>query len=166
MVLVALATAMAGACDGAPTGIESGGARAIVFETAKGTIRAEVYTGYTPLTAQNFITLVNAGFYDGLTFHRYVPGFIVQGGDPNGDGTGGSGTRIPLEIDSRITHVKGTLGMARGADLNSASSQFYITLDAAHHLDGSYAAFGRIIEDMDVVEQLRPGDRMLRVFVP
>ena len=155
-----------GACDPSPTDSDPGFTSLAVFETTKGTFRAELYTEKAPITTDNFIGLVRSGFYDGLTFHRYEPNFVIQGGDPDGDGTGGSSQKIPLETDASLRHVRGALGMARTPDPNSATSQFYITLAPAHHLDGSYAVFGKVIEGMDVVEQLRVGDRMTRVTVP
>jgi cyclophilin family peptidyl-prolyl cis-trans isomerase len=135
------------------------------IETSKGTIKAELYTEKAPITATNFIGLANSKFYDGLTFHRVEPGFVVQGGDPKGDGTGGSGKNIPLEINKELTHVKGALAMARSQNPNSASSQFYITLDEAHFLDGNYAVFGKVISGMDAVEQLEVGDKMDKVYI-
>ncbi len=141
------------------------GKQLVKIATTKGDIVVEIYEEKTPITAKNFLDLVNAKFYDGLIFHRYVPGFVVQGGDPRGDGTGGSETEIPLEIAKDLHHDKGVLAMARSSDPNSASSQFYITLDAAPHLDGSYAIFGRVIEGMDVALSLREGDKMTTVSV-
>lgn len=141
------------------------GKQLVKIETNKGTIVAEIYEDKTPITAKNFLDLVNAKFYDGLTFHRYVPGFVIQGGDPDGDGTGGSDKQIKLEINKDLHHDKGVLAMARSSNPNSASSQFYITLDAAPHLDGSYAVFGRVIEGMDVVLSLREGDVMTSISV-
>jgi len=136
-----------------------------VIETDKGIIKAELYTQDAPITAKNFIELANSGFYDGLAFHRYEPGFVIQGGDPNGDGTGGSPKKIPLEISKKLTHVKGALAMARTNDPNSASSQFYIALEDIHFLDGNYAVFGKVIEGMDVAGRLRAGDAMSKVTI-
>ncbi|KHO51305.1 MAG: peptidyl-prolyl cis-trans isomerase B [archaeon GW2011_AR11] len=136
-----------------------------VIETDKGIIKAELYTQDAPITAKNFIELANSGFYNGLAFHRYEPGFVIQGGDPNGDGTGGSPKKIPLEISKKLTHVKGALAMARTNDPNSASSQFYIALEDIHFLDGNYAVFGKVIEGMDVAGRLRAGDAMSKVTI-
>ena len=136
-----------------------------IIETNKGKIKAELYTKEAPITAGNFISLANSGFYTGITFHRYEPGFVIQGGDPNGDGTGGSPNKIKLEINPKLTHVKGALAMARTNDPNSASSQFYIVLEPSHFLDGNYAVFGKVIEGMDVAMSLRAGDRMTRVTI-
>lgn len=135
----------------------------VTFVTTKGTFKAEIYQDKVPVTTANFLKLVNSGFYDNLTFHRYVPGFVIQGGDPSGDGTGGSDDTIPLEIVDELTHVKGSLGMARTNDPNSATSQFYVSLEDIHDLDGSYAVFGQVVEGMDVVLKLREGDRMTKV---
>ncbi|MBI2134650.1 peptidylprolyl isomerase [Candidatus Woesearchaeota archaeon] len=135
------------------------------IDTDKGTIKFELYQDKAPVTAKNFIELASSGFYDGLTFHRYEPGFVIQGGDPNGDGTGGSGKNILLEINPALTHVKGAVAMARASDPNSASSQFYITLEDSHFLDGNYAVFGKVIEGMDVAGKLRDGDVMNKVTI-
>ena len=137
----------------------------VTFVTTKGTFKAEIYQDKAPITAGNFLKLVNRGFYNNLTFHRYVPGFVIQGGDPRGDGTGGSNETIKLEIVPELTHIKGSLGMARSNDPNSASSQFYVSLDDIHDLDGSYAVFGQVIDGMDVVLKLRQGDKMTKVSV-
>jgi peptidyl-prolyl cis-trans isomerase B (cyclophilin B) len=106
--------------------------------------------------------LVSSRFYDGLVFHRYVSGFVIQGGDPTGTGGGGSDKTIPLEV-TKHKHVKGALGMARTQDPNSASSQFYICLDDTPNLDGGYAVFGQVVDGMENVLQLRQGDKMVKV---
>ena len=136
-----------------------------VIETNKGTFKFRLYTEKAPLTTANFIKLAEKGFYKGLSFHRYEPGFVIQGGDPKGDGTGGSGTTIPLEINPELKHDKGAVGMARAQDPNSASSQFYVCLEDAHFLDGQYAVFGRVTEGIDVVLKLRAGDVMNKVYI-
>jgi len=136
-----------------------------VIETNRGTIKAELYTEKAPITTANFIGLAGSGFYNGLTFHRVEPGFVVQGGDPRGDGTGGSGKTIPLEINPELKHVKGALAMARTNDPNSATSQFYITLAQTSFLDGNYAVFGKVIEGMEIVEQIEVGDKMNKVYI-
>jgi peptidyl-prolyl cis-trans isomerase B (cyclophilin B) len=137
----------------------------VVFETTKGTFKAEIYSKEAPITAGNFLNLVNSGFYNGLTFHRYEPGFVIQGGDPKGDGTGGSGKTIPLEIVPGLTHELGALSMARTNDPNSATSQFFVVIGEAHFLDGQYAVFGKVTEGMDVALKIRKGDRMNKVYV-
>ncbi|MFV2041111.1 MAG: peptidylprolyl isomerase, partial [Candidatus Hydrothermarchaeales archaeon] len=136
-----------------------------VIVTNKGEFKFELFQDGAPITVENFIGLAESGFYDGLTFHRYEPGFVIQGGDPRGDGTGGSNKMIPLEVSPELTHVKGAIGMARSQDPNSASSQFYVTLEPSHFLDGSYAVFGQVTEGMDVASSLRAGDRMEEVTI-
>lgn len=146
-----------------------------------GIIEIELYPDIAPNTVNNFIYLVKQRFYDGLLFHRVVPGFIIQGGDPNGDGTGGPGYSIKGEFArngflNELKHERGVISMARTVDPNSAGSQFFIVVGKASHLDGSYAAFGRVISGMDVVDKIaaaprRIGDRpiedqrMVRVTV-
>lgn len=146
-----------------------------------GIIEIELYPDIAPNTVNNFIYLVKQRFYDGLLFHRVVPGFIIQGGDPNGDGTGGPGYSIKGEFArngflNELKHERGVISMARTVDPNSAGSQFFIVVGKASHLDGSYAAFGRVISGMDVVDKIaaaprRIGDRpiedqrMMRVTV-
>ena len=124
-----------------------------------GTIVAELYGNEAPITVENFLKLVNEGFYDGLTFHRIISGFMIQGGDPLGNGTGGSGETIRGEfaqngVENNIAHTRGTLSMARTNDPNSATSQFFIMHEAAPHLDGGYAAFGRVISGIEVVDAI------------
>ncbi len=136
-----------------------------ILVTNKGEFRFELYADGAPVTVENFIGLAESGFYDGLTFHRYEPGFVIQGGDPRGDGTGGSDKRIPLEVSPDLVHVKGAVGMARSQEPNSASSQFYVTLEPSHFLDGNYAVFGKVTEGMDVAASLRAGDRMEKVTI-
>jgi len=124
-----------------------------------GTVRLELDEGSAPITVANFIRLAQEGFYDGLTFHRIMDGFMIQGGDPEGNGHGGSGETIKGEfssngVDNPIRHVKGVISMARSRDPDSASSQFFITVADATFLDGDYAAFGRVTEGMEIVEQI------------
>ena len=135
------------------------------IETNKGIIKFELYEEKAPITTKNFIELAESKFYDGLTFHRYEPGFVIQGGDPDGDGTGGSEKSIPLEISPDLKHIKGAVAMARSQDPNSARSQFYITLEAASFLDGNYAVFGQVVEGMDVAMELRAGDKMEKITI-
>ncbi len=135
----------------------------IKFETTQGEFTAELYAD-VPTTIQNFMDLVSRSFYDGLTFHRYEPGFVIQGGDPMGTGMGGSEKNIPLEITGH-KHVMGALGMARSQDPNSASSQFYVCLKDTPFLDGNYAVFGQVIQGMEKVSALRKGDKMLKVML-
>ena len=124
-----------------------------------GTIIAELDADAAPITVTNFIKLVSEGFYDGLTFHRIISGFMIQGGDPLGNGTGGSSEKIKGEfaangIDNPIAHERGVLSMARSSAPDSASSQFFIMHQAAPHLDGSYAAFGRVLSGLEVVDAI------------
>ena len=124
-----------------------------------GTITAELDADAAPITVTNFVKLVNEGFYDGLTFHRIISGFMIQGGDPNGNGSGGSAENIKGEFaqngwDNPIKHERGVLSMARSSMPNSASSQFFIMHQAAPHLDGAYAAFGRVLTGMEVVDAI------------
>ncbi len=135
------------------------------IETDKGIIKFELYEDKAPITTKNFIELAQSGFYDGLTFHRVEPGFVIQGGDPKGDGTGGSEKTIPLEIHPELKHVKGAVAMARTNDPNSATSQYYITLSDVHQLDGNYAVFGKVTEGMEVAESIRVGDKMNKVTI-
>lgn len=137
----------------------------VVFETNKGKFSAAVFEDKAPITAGNFLELVRKKFYDGLTFHRYEPGFVVQGGDPKGDGTGGSEKRIKLEIVPGLKHDLGALSMARSNDPDSASSQFFIVIGEAHFLDGKYAVFGQLIDGAEVAMELRKGDKMEKVYV-
>lgn len=143
------------------------------METTKGTIKIQVHTTDAPTTAGNFLDLVDRGFYNGLSFHRYEPNFVIQGGCPKGTGTGGftdpatgKERRIPLEVKQELKHdAAGVVAMARADDPNSASSQFYITLGSASFLNMQYAVFGRVVEGLDVVKQLRAGDKMTKVSV-
>jgi len=122
-----------------------------------GEIIAELYPDYAPITVQNFIDLVEDGFYDGLTFHRIIDGFMMQGGCPYGTGFGGSGTEITGEFSSNgisnpLLHTRGVLSMARSAPNDSASSQFFIIHGTSPHLDGDYAAFGQVVHGINVVD--------------
>jgi len=129
--------------------------RTIVIETNKGTIEFGLYEEDAPNTTKNFVELTNRKFYDGLTFHRVVPGFVIQGGDPNGNGTGGSDKTIDLEVSPKLKHdAAGVVAMARSQNPNSASSQVYITLGPASFLDMKYAVFGRVTEGLDVVQKI------------
>jgi len=128
--------------------------RVAVLETSKGKIKFEIYEDKAPVTTANFIKLAESGFYEGLIFHRVVDNFVIQTGDPKGNGTGGSSATINLEIHKDLTHTDGAVGMARSQNPNSASSQFYICDGAQHGLDGNYAVFGQVIEGMDVVRAI------------
>lgn len=125
-----------------------------VFETSMGTFKVELFEDKAPRTAQNFISLVNKGFCNGLIFHRVIDGFMIQGGDPKGNGTGGPGYVIPDEFHKDLKHTgAGILSMAN-AGPNSGGSQFFITLDATPWLDGKHAIFGKVVEGLDVVKAI------------
>lgn len=125
-----------------------------------GIIKAELYPEKAPNTVNNFIALAKSGFYDGLVFHRVISGFMIQGGDPSGNGTGGPGYSIKGEFVlngfrlNNIKHIRGVLSMARASNPDSAGSQFFIMHQNAAHLDGQYAAFGRVIEGMETVDKI------------
>ena len=122
-------------------------------------IKAELYPEIAPVSVNNFISLIQKNFYDGLIFHRVIKGFMIQGGDPNGTGTGGPGYSIPGEFaingfENNLKHTEGVLSMARAMHPDSAGSQFFIMHRTSPHLDGQYAAFGKVIEGMDVVNKI------------
>ena len=124
-----------------------------------GTISLELYADIAPITVSNFAKLVNDGFYDGLTFHRIIEGFMIQGGDPLGNGTGGSDENIKGEfamngVQNSISHVRGTISMARATSYNSASSQFFIMQEDTPSLDGQYAAFGKVTDGIEIVDKI------------
>lgn len=124
-----------------------------------GTIKVELDADTAPVTVTNFVDLANDGFYDGLTFHRIISGFMIQGGDPQGNGTGGSGKTIKGEFSSNgvenpISHERGVISMARSRDYDSASSQFFIMHEDTDSLDGEYAAFGHVTEGMEIVDKI------------
>ena len=131
----------------------------VTFETTAGTITAELYPEIAPNTVNNFISLINKGFYDGLIFHRVIKGFMIQGGDPDGVGTGGPGYSIKGEfaingVENNLKHTAGVLSMARSMMPDSAGSQFFIMHKDAPHLDGQYAAFGKVTDGMDTVNAI------------
>lgn len=136
-----------------------------VLETSKGKIKFALFEDKAPISTKNFIGLAERGFYTNMVFHRVVPGFVIQTGDPTGTGTGGSNKTIPLEIHPGLKHNLGAVGMARSSDPNSASSQFYITLADVHDLDGNYAVFGQVVEGMDVVKKIKQVDKLLNVTI-
>jgi peptidyl-prolyl cis-trans isomerase B (cyclophilin B) len=127
-------------------------------------IRVEFYPADAPKTVENFVTLAKKGFYDNLTFHRVVPDFVVQGGCPQGTGTGGPGYTIKAEFNKQ-KHVRGSVAMARSQHPDSAGSQFYITYGATPHLDGSYTVFGHVVSGMEHVDRIKQGDRMKSVKI-
>ena len=132
-----------------------------------GVIKAELYPEIAPNTVANFVNLVEQGFYDGVIFHRVIAGFMIQGGDPTGTGMGGPGWNIKGEfaangVPNSLKHTAGVLSMARAMDPNSGGSQFFIMVDDAPHLDGQYAAFGCLIEGLDVARQIVSARRDFR----
>src|ERR1700726_905491 len=166
MIAVGLLVAMASACqaklDGVP--VRNTGHFAII-DTDRGTVVIELYPKAAPKTVDNFETLTKKGFYNGLTFHRVVPDFVVQGGDPDGTGTGGPGYTVPAEIDPKEKHLRGSVATARTSDqVNpqraSSGSQFYICLEPQPGLDAQYTVFGGVVSGMDVVDQIQKGDQM------
>lgn len=132
----------------------------VTFEMENGDImKAELYPDIAPNTVRNFLSLVNKGFYDGLIFHRVIAGFMIQGGDPNGTGTGGPGYTIRGEFAQNgftndLAHEPGVLSMARAMHPDSAGSQFFIMHKTSPHLDGAYAAFGKVTEGLDIVDKI------------
>lgn len=133
--------------------------QAIITMESGDTITLELYPGIAPITVANFKELCEEGFYDGLTFHRIISGFMIQGGDPNGNGTGGPGHTIKGEFEANgvkndLLHERGVISMARSQAYDSAGSQFFIMHDDAPHLDGQYAAFGKVIDGMDAVDAI------------
>ncbi len=134
-----------------------------VIETERGTITLEMFPKEAPGTVANFRKLAEEGFYDGLTFHRVIPDFMIQGGCPQGNGTGGSGYTIPCEVDRNPhRHLRGSLSMAhRGR--NTGGSQFFICHAPQPHLDGKHTVFGQVTKGLDVVDSIKQGDKMLSV---
>ena len=131
--------------------------KAIIEINKFGTIEVELYKDAAPITVDNFIKLVNKGFYNGLTFHRIIKGFMIQGGCPKGNGTGGPGYSIKGEflangVNNPLKHTRGVISMARAMDPDSAGSQFFIMHKDAPHLDGQYAAFGKVVSGIEVVD--------------
>ena len=132
---------------------------AVITVENSGDIKLELDGDTAPVTVENFVTLAKSGFYDGLTFHRIINGFMIQGGDPKGNGTGGSDKTIKGEfkqngVENNISHKRGVISMARASDYNSASSQFFIMHKDGDYLDGAYAAFGHVTDGMDIVDKI------------
>ena len=134
------------------------------IETTYGKVDIELFPKDAPKTVARITELANKGFYNGLIFHRVVPGFVVQGGDPKGDGTGGSGQNLPAEFNDH-EHVPGSVAMARAAMPDSADSQFYICLGTFPHLDHNYTVFGKVVNGMEFVQKIKQGDKMAKVTV-
>ena len=129
-----------------------------------GEIRIEFFPEDAPKTVENFVTLAKKGFYNGLNFHRVVPDFVVQGGCPKGNGTGGPGYTIKAEFNKQ-KHVRGTVAMARSQHPDSAGSQFYICYGNTPHLDGQYTVFGKVVSGMELVDRIKQGDKMTSVTI-
>jgi peptidyl-prolyl cis-trans isomerase B (cyclophilin B) len=151
-----------------PTIVDADKSYTATLLTDKGEIECELYVADAPLTVNNFVYLARSGFYDGLTFHRVVPNFVIQGGDPQGSGRGGPGYTVPAEIGK--PHPKGALATARQGDqVNprraSSGSQFYITLAPTPHLDGGYTVFGQVTRGMEVVESIAVGDVIRQIVI-
>jgi peptidyl-prolyl cis-trans isomerase B (cyclophilin B) len=135
------------------------------IETEKGTIQVELYAQHAPQTVNNFIFLAREGYYDGVVFHRVIANFVIQGGDPTGSGRGGPGYQFADETQGNpLKHETGSLSMAN-AGPNTNGSQFFITHAPQPHLDGKHTVFGRVVTGQDVVDSIRPGDKMLRVLI-
>ena len=137
------------------------------IHTAKGLMKAELYQDDAPGTVENFVKLSKDGYYDGLTFHRVIPNFVIQGGCPNGDGRGGPGYTIPCELDGqRQMHDRGVLSMAH-AGRNTGGSQFFICHNRAgtQHLDRNHTCFGKVFEGVEVVDEIKPGDKIEKVVI-
>jgi cyclophilin family peptidyl-prolyl cis-trans isomerase len=148
--------------------IDPGKTFTAMISTDKGDIVVQLDAGAAPQTVNNFVFLAREGFYDGLTFHRVEPGFVIQGGDPLGSGRGGPGYTVPAEI--QLPHVEGAIAMARKGDAvnptrASSGSQFYITLAPTPFLDGGYTAFGRVTGGMDVVKSIAIGDFIDKITI-
>ncbi|WP_138380009.1 peptidylprolyl isomerase [Luteithermobacter gelatinilyticus] len=129
----------------------------LYLDLKDGRVVIEMYPDKAPKHVARIKELVRAGFYDGLTFHRVIPGFMAQTGDPKGDGTGGSGQNLPAEFND-LPHLRGTVSMARAMDPNSADSQFFICFEPAMHLNGQYTVWGRVVEGMQFVDNIKPGE--------
>jgi len=137
------------------------------IHTEKGVMKIELYEKETPITVNNFVDLAKKGFYDGLTFHRVIPGFVIQGGCPNGNGTGGPGYTIKCETDAdKQYHERGVLSMAH-AGKDTGGSQFFIchTRDNTQHLDGKHTCFGKVTEGLELIDGIKQGDTMEKVVI-
>jgi cyclophilin family peptidyl-prolyl cis-trans isomerase len=132
--------------------------------TERGDIVFTFFPDEAPVHTAAFMKLAESGFYDGLVFHRVEPGFVIQGGDPDGDGTGGPGYRLKAEFNSQ-PHLRGTVAMARSSSPDSAGSQFYICLDDARFLDNNYTVFGQMSDGFDALDAIRRGDKMTKVSI-
>lgn len=161
LILIALLVVTPMAMAQVPEGVtlEKATNPVVQITTDKGDMVLELFPDVAPKHVESMLTLIKKDFYNGLNFHRVVPGFVIQGGCPQGTGTGGPGYKIDAEFNSR-KHLKGTLAMARSSDPNSAGSQFYICLDSLPSLDNQYTVFGQLVKGHDVPEKIRQGDKM------
>ena len=173
-VVLVMAVLLSASCGGAaperktyssppPMIIDTSKNYTATIETGKGDLVLELFARDVPVTVNNFVFLAREGFYDGTTFHRVIPGFVAQGGDPTGTGTGTPGYAFADEF-SEHTHVAGALSMANSGP-NTNGCQFFITYTPQHHLDGVHSVFGQLIEGMDVLESLVPGDVIIRISI-
>ena len=173
-VILALATPLLASCGGAepkqktysappPMAIDTSKQYTATIKTEKGDLVLELFTSDVPVTVNNFVFLAREGFYNGTTFHRVIPGFMAQGGDPTATGTGSPGYLFADEFTEH-THVTGTLSMAN-AGPNTNGSQFFITYTPQHHLDGKHTVFGQLIDGMDVLEKIEQGDTIIRITI-
>ncbi len=145
--------------------LEDGASYRVSIETEKGEIELELYPQHAPLTVNNFVFLVREGFYDGVTFHRVIADFMIQGGDPTGSGRGGPGYRFEDEVRGNpLRHERGVISMAN-AGPNTNGSQFFITHGPQPHLDGRHTVFGKVVRGLDVVDAIEQGDSMRRVTI-
>ncbi len=137
----------------------------VVMQTSRGDIELELYPQYAPLTVNNFVFLARQGFYDGVTFHRVIPNFVIQGGDPTGTGRGGPGYQFADEVKNNpLVHEKGVISMAN-AGPNTNGSQFFITHSPQPHLNGKHTVFGKVIQGQDVVDAIQVGDEIVKIVV-
>jgi peptidyl-prolyl cis-trans isomerase B (cyclophilin B) len=173
-IILVLVAFLAASCAGAapqpktysappPMTIDTSKQYTATIETKKGNLVLELFASDVPVTVNNFVFLAREGFYNGTTFHRVVPGFVVQGGDPTGTGTGTPGYYFADEFTEH-THVTGALSMANSGP-NTNGCQFFITYAPQHHLDGKYSVFGQLIEGTDVLEKIEQGDTIIRITI-
>ena len=145
--------------------IDTDGNYTVTMETNKGAIEIELYASAAPITVNNFVFLAREGFYDGVSFHRVIPDFVIQGGDPTGSGSGGPGYRFADEFDNNPhEHERGSLSMAN-AGPGTNGSQFFICHSPQPHLNGRHTVFGKVTEGLDIVDQIQQGDEMVKVTV-
>jgi len=173
-IMLVMVTLLSASCAGSeqkpktysappPMAIDTGKQYTTTIETEKGNLLLELFASDVPITVNNFVFLAREGFYDGSTFYRVIPGFVAQGGDPTGTGTGSPGYSFADEFTEH-THVTGALSMANTGS-NTNSCHFFITYAPQHHLDGKHSVFGQLIEGMDVLERIEEGDAIIRITI-